>query len=390
MRILVTGVRVELLLEQQAVDAGWAVDGVDLDLYQETSADVVPVAVGDGSPALADFRELRVEDLAGFDAVVHLAAISSDAACDLARRPVRPAQRLRRRRPRPARQEGRRGRLRSCSPPAAASTAPHRTALDRAVAAARRSPPMRARSSRRGGHPSRGLLDVPPTILRFATLYGLSPNLRSDLVVNTMVASAGDDRQINLHGSGEQSRPLLHVQRRRLTILDAEVRRGRMRGQVFNVTDESTGYSIARSPTWYGDGYPEAASCTIPRATDRRHYRSRTAPAGTEYWRRPSIRLEDGLAEVADGLAAHLATSRIGTARATGRGGCATYWNEETSAMTSAGAVRTTGGPGQHPAALRRPAVRDPDASHPVGAGTDPPRLGARRRQRHREQHAHA
>src|ERR1700749_4091362 len=74
MRILVTGVRgfVGAVFEQQAVDAGWAVDGVDLDLYQETS-----------SATRSDFRELSVDDIAGFDAVVHLAAISSDAACDL-------------------------------------------------------------------------------------------------------------------------------------------------------------------------------------------------------------------------------------------------------------------------------------------------------------------
>ncbi|BBZ27090.1 NAD-dependent dehydratase [Mycolicibacterium madagascariense] len=303
MRILVTGVRgfVGTVLEQQAVDAGWAVDGVDLDLYQETSADVVPVAAGDGSTALSDFRELRVEDLAGFDAVVHLAAISSDAACDLRadqsdRLNGSAAIDL-------ARLTKKAGVSRfvfasSCS---VYGSAPNRVS-DETSQCTPISTYARSKLSAEAGIQAEASSTFAPTILRFATLYGLSPNLRSDLVVNTMVASAQMTGEINLHGSGEQSRPLLHVRDAASTILDV-LKSGEddMRGQVFNVTDESTGYSIAQIAEMVRRRVPGSRVVHHPAATDRRHYRV----DGTRlhrFCRRPSIRLEDGVAEVADGL----------------------------------------------------------------------------------------
>lgn len=49
-----------------------------------------------------------------------------------------------------------------------------------------------------------------PTIFRFATLYGVSPRMRFDLVVNLLTAKALIDKKINIFG-GEQWRPNLDV-----------------------------------------------------------------------------------------------------------------------------------------------------------------------------------
>jgi nucleoside-diphosphate-sugar epimerase len=49
------------------------------------------------------------------------------------------------------------------------------------------------------------------TVLRNATLFGLSPRMRFDLVVNTMTLSAFQKRAIKVDGGGEQFRPLTHV-----------------------------------------------------------------------------------------------------------------------------------------------------------------------------------
>ncbi len=49
-----------------------------------------------------------------------------------------------------------------------------------------------------------------PTILRLATLFGLSPRMRFDLVVNTLIAKALIDGKITVFG-GKQSRPTVHV-----------------------------------------------------------------------------------------------------------------------------------------------------------------------------------
>ena len=54
-------------------------------------------------------------------------------------------------------------------------------------------------------------LNTGATILRFGTLFGLSPRMRFDLVINLFIAQALTDGKITVFG-GEQYRPFLHVQ----------------------------------------------------------------------------------------------------------------------------------------------------------------------------------
>lgn len=54
-------------------------------------------------------------------------------------------------------------------------------------------------------------LNRSPTILRFGTLFGLSPRMRFDLVLNLFMAQALKEKSITVHG-GKQYRPFLHVQ----------------------------------------------------------------------------------------------------------------------------------------------------------------------------------
>ena len=55
-----------------------------------------------------------------------------------------------------------------------------------------------------------GWLNKAPTILRFGTLFGLSPRMRFDLVINLFVAQAVKEGKITVFG-GTQFRPFLHV-----------------------------------------------------------------------------------------------------------------------------------------------------------------------------------
>lgn len=50
------------------------------------------------------------------------------------------------------------------------------------------------------------------TILRFGTLYGYAPVLRMEAVANRFAYLAGIGRPLTVYGSGQQRRPLLHVQ----------------------------------------------------------------------------------------------------------------------------------------------------------------------------------
>ncbi len=83
-----------------------------------------------------------------------------------------------------------------------------------------------------------------PTIMRMSTLYGWSPRMRFDLVVNTMTMTAFSEKKINVYG-GEQWRPLLHVNdaaESYLKVLESDI--DKMRGKVYNVGSEEQNHKI--------------------------------------------------------------------------------------------------------------------------------------------------
>jgi nucleoside-diphosphate-sugar epimerase len=83
-----------------------------------------------------------------------------------------------------------------------------------------------------------------PTILRMGTLYGLSPRMRFDLVVNTMTMKAFTDKEITVFG-GNQWRPLLHVEDAAdafVASLKADIKL--VGNQVFNVGSDEQNYQI--------------------------------------------------------------------------------------------------------------------------------------------------
>jgi nucleoside-diphosphate-sugar epimerase len=83
-----------------------------------------------------------------------------------------------------------------------------------------------------------------PTILRMGTLYGYSPRMRFDLVVNTMSMKAFTDRKIQVFG-GRQWRPLLNVEdaaRVYTACLEADLKD--VGNQVFNVGSDEQNYRI--------------------------------------------------------------------------------------------------------------------------------------------------
>lgn len=85
-----------------------------------------------------------------------------------------------------------------------------------------------------------------PSILRMATLYGLSPRMRFDLVVNTMTMKAMTEGKITVFG-GEQWRPFLHIENAAeayLKCLESPIEK--IKGQVFNVGSDSQNYQIFR------------------------------------------------------------------------------------------------------------------------------------------------
>ncbi|HTD38878.1 MAG TPA: SDR family oxidoreductase [Candidatus Limnocylindrales bacterium] len=79
-----------------------------------------------------------------------------------------------------------------------------------------------------------------PVILRQGTVYGWSPRMRFDLVVNTFLKDAVTAGKLYLHGGGWQWRPLVDVgdvARAHVVCLDAPD--GAVSGEIFNVMQEN-------------------------------------------------------------------------------------------------------------------------------------------------------
>jgi nucleoside-diphosphate-sugar epimerase len=79
-----------------------------------------------------------------------------------------------------------------------------------------------------------------PTILRQGTVYGWSPRMRFDLVVNTFLKDAVTVGKLYLHGGGWQWRPLVDVTdvaRAHVVCLTAPIEA--VRGETFNVMQEN-------------------------------------------------------------------------------------------------------------------------------------------------------
>ena len=75
-----------------------------------------------------------------------------------------------------------------------------------------------------------------PVLLRQGTVYGMSPRMRFDLVVNTFVKAAVQNGELQIHGGGWMWRPLVDVKDvARAHIACLEAPREKVHGQIFNI-----------------------------------------------------------------------------------------------------------------------------------------------------------
>lgn len=82
-----------------------------------------------------------------------------------------------------------------------------------------------------------------PLLFRFATLYGISPRTRFDLIVNQFVLDAYTKRQLLIYQRG-YSRSFVHVQDvMRGIVMGLEADEKKVRGQVFNLGTDDGNYT---------------------------------------------------------------------------------------------------------------------------------------------------
>ncbi len=112
------------------------------------------------------------------------------------------------------------------------------------------------------------------TMLRNGTVYGLSPRMRFDLVINLMTLYAHRHRKIFVLGGGQQWRPLVHVHdvaRSVVAVMDAPIEK--VAGEVFNVGETDHNFQTVRIAQMVRDVLPYTDVEMVPDDPDRRSYR---------------------------------------------------------------------------------------------------------------------
>jgi nucleoside-diphosphate-sugar epimerase len=244
MRVLVTGHDgyIGSVLAPHIRAAGHEVAGLDSCLFEGCSLG----EKDDGIPARRlDVRDVEVQHLRGFDAVVHLAAISNDPMGDLdpaLTYEVNHSASVRLARVAKQANVKRFVFASSCSLYGSAS-------LDDFLTESADFHPVTPYGE------SKVLVErdvseladdgFSPVFLRNATVYGYSPRLRLDLVVNDLVASAFATSQILIKSDGTPWRPLVHVEDvSRAALAALEASRETIHNEAFNVGATTENYQV--------------------------------------------------------------------------------------------------------------------------------------------------
>lgn len=144
-----------------------------------------------------------------------------------------------------------------------------------------------------------------PTILRFATVFGLSRRPRFDLVVNLLSAKASQEGVITIY-NGQQWRPFIHVRdlvEAVVLVLAAPARL--VGGQVLNVGDSRLNHTLSDVAAIIAQVFPDTRVESVDNA-DRRNYRVSFGKVEKALGFHAAYSLRDGVAEVKKAFATGL------------------------------------------------------------------------------------
>jgi nucleoside-diphosphate-sugar epimerase len=242
-RILVTGHNgyIGSVMSPHLVSSGFEVSGLDTGYFSECT--LVPDA-GQIPAVKKDLRDLSPGDLRGFDAVVHLGALSNDPIGNLNDSWTEEINYLASVKLAELAKAAGVGRFlfsSSCIMYGSADTliVNEESPLDPKT--------EYARSKVKAERAISALADkdFSPVFIRNGTVYGVSPRMRFDTVLNDLVGSAATTGKVVVHSDGKPWRPVMHVQdvaRYFQAILEAP--REKIHNQAFNAGANELNHQI--------------------------------------------------------------------------------------------------------------------------------------------------